>query len=98
MITGLRLKSIGILRDGKKVESINVLQITTDNLSLNHIFVLPKVVIVHVLEVQYSSLSSISLQIRKPLTLLLRLSLIKQSIMLLSRLIQFIIVSNVIQE
>jgi hypothetical protein len=98
MITGSRPKSTGILRDGKKVESINALLLTTGNLLHNHTFAHPKVVIVHVLEVQYSSQSSISQRIRKTLTLLLKLNSIKPLTMLLSKPIQSMIISCVIQR
>jgi len=97
-ITGSRPKSTGILRDGKKVESINVLLLTTENLLLNHTFAQPKVVIVHVPEVQFSSQSSISQQIRKTLTLLLKLNSIRQLTMLLSKLTQSMIILFVIQS
>jgi len=96
-IIGSRPKSTGILRDGKKVESINVLLLTTVNLLHNHTSVHPKVVIALVLEVLFSSPSSIFLQIRRILTLL-KLNLIKQLIMLLSKLIQFMNILFAIQR
>jgi len=96
-IIGSRPKSTGILRDGKKAESINVLLLTTVNLLHNHTSVHPKVVIALVLEVLFSSPSSIFLQIRRILTLF-KLNLIKQLIMLLSKQIQFMTILFAIQR
>jgi hypothetical protein len=98
MTIGSRPKNTGILRVGKKAESINVLLLTTVNLLHNHTSVHPKEVIVLVLEELFSSLSSIFPQIRRISTLLLKLSSIKQLIMPLSKLIQFMNILFAIQR
>jgi hypothetical protein len=94
MITGSKQKIIGIQKDGKKEENINVLELIMANLLHNHIFVLMKAKIAHVQVEQFSIPNMNILQIRRILRAFKLLG-IKLSTMHSFKLIQFMVILNV---
>jgi hypothetical protein len=97
MMAGLRQKNIGIRKDGKKEESTNVLELIMVNLLRNHIFVLMRVKIAHALVEQFST-PNMSFQLIKRILGAFKLLGTKLSTMHSFKLIQFMVISNVIQH
>jgi hypothetical protein len=97
MMAGLRQKNIGIRKDGKKEESTNVLELIMVNLLRNHISVLMRVKIAHALVEQFST-PNMSFQLIKRILGAFKLLGTKLSTMHSFKLIQFMVISNVIQH